>query len=164
MHTTPFSAGNVEGVRSRGSSLRARLPHAQTLQQEPQFLGCVETRLALLSRLARAVLVWTRLPVPLPVEKTVQHPVVAGAEPLNAIILPWELRTAISDRRDVMKLEHAHAVTSQVCQSALGVVREAVPAVVPPGLGVVQSRHWLSPQPMLPTPADVKPSDGAVFT
>lgn len=75
-----------------------------------------------------------------------------------------EGRTAFRDRIDVMQLESAPAVTCQVCEGAASVVREDARAVIPPGLGVVQSGHRYSLVHMLSPGSDVKPSVSSIFT
>ena len=127
--------------------------------------GCsVEPLLALAARLKRTVMVRAPLPLRLSAPTPRVKPrVVGSAKHQRAVGVARELRSALSQRLHVMDVEGAPAVSCQVREGALSVVREDARAEVPPARGFVNRGHDVSPQKMLPDRAACKPLFGPVF-
>lgn len=124
--------------------------------------GLVEPLLTLPARLTRPVVVRTRLPLSLPVEESVEHPVMPLAN-RNHTILARDLDASVRDRFNVMYLQRSTTLSGDPGEEAATVAIERAGAKLAPVLGVIQSRHMQSLVNNVPTAVDREPIFGGVF-
>lgn len=116
--------------------------HAMNPESRVNLSGSVETFLTLLASPPIAVVMRTAPAPRLLLSPPCMHkPVVSGAKH-NCPVSIWHNWSTFCEWNHVMNVQRTQAVARQVRKGTLSVVCENARAVVPPGLRVVDSRHW----------------------